>query len=68
MKQLGLLARLAIAIALILIAYGASASDISKPFHVEEATLADVNAAMNAGTLTSEQLVRQYLARIAACL
>jgi len=42
------------------------ASDKTHVFHLEEATLADINAAMAAGTLTSEQLVKQYLARIAA--
>jgi amidase len=38
----------------------------NKSFHLEEATLADIRAAMDSGALTSEQLVKLYLARIAA--
>lgn len=47
------------------------ASILSAPLRAAEipldrATIADLGAAMNAGTLTSEKLVRMYLARIAA--
>jgi amidase len=35
-------------------------------FNLQTATLADINAAMDAGALTSEKLVQLYLARIAA--
>ncbi len=35
-------------------------------FDLQTATLADINAAMDAGALTSEKLVQLYLARIAA--
>ncbi|MSR36158.1 MAG: amidase [Gemmatimonadetes bacterium] len=35
-------------------------------FNLETATIADINAAFDAGALNSEQLVRMYLARIAA--
>lgn len=35
-------------------------------FHLEEATIADIDAALDAGLLSSEQLVRLYLKRIAA--
>ncbi|MDX2221588.1 MAG: amidase family protein [Rhodospirillaceae bacterium] len=42
---------------------GAASAD-TVPLH--EATIADVNAAFDAGTLTSERLVEMYLARIAA--
>src|SRR5712671_3488358 len=44
----------------------AAASSHRSDFHLEEATLVDINAAMDSGTLTSEQLVKLYLARIAA--
>jgi amidase len=37
-----------------------------RTFHVEEATIADIHAAMQAGRLTCRQLVEMYLARIAA--
>jgi amidase len=43
----------------------ASASD-KQTFHLEEATIADIQAAMDSGALTSEKLVKLYLARIAA--
>ena len=36
------------------------------PFEVEEATIAQVHAAMQAGQLTCRALVAQYLKRIAA--
>ncbi|MEM1311192.1 MAG: amidase family protein, partial [Cyanobacteria bacterium P01_H01_bin.153] len=36
------------------------------PFPIEEATIADINQALAAGTLTSEQLVQHYQQRIAA--
>jgi amidase len=36
------------------------------PFQIDEATIAQVHAAMNAGTLTCRALVNHYLARIAA--
>jgi amidase len=35
-------------------------------FKLEEATIADINAAFDSGALTSEKLVKLYLARIAA--
>ena len=35
-------------------------------FSLEEATIADINAAFDAGALTSEQLVQLYLNRIEA--
>jgi len=38
----------------------------SAPVPLESATIADINAAFKAGTLTSEQLVKMYLARIEA--
>ena len=38
----------------------------AKPFDLEEATVASVHAAFQAGTLTCAALVRQYLERIAA--
>jgi len=36
------------------------------PFRVDEATIADIHAAMKAGQLTAQQLVRMYLDRIEA--
>jgi len=49
-------------------AQSAGASDAWNPVHrgIEEATIADVQAAMEAGTLTARQLVGMYLERIAA--
>ncbi|AMW06970.1 hypothetical protein GEMMAAP_17140 [Gemmatimonas phototrophica] len=39
---------------------------VSEPQPLDAASIAQVNAAMDAGQLTSEQLVQRYLARIAA--
>jgi len=44
----------------------AAPSAAPAPFHLEEATIADIHAAMLAKELTAEQLVRLYLARIKA--
>jgi len=38
----------------------------ARPLALDEATIADLNAALSAGTLTSEQLVQRFLARIDA--
>jgi amidase len=38
----------------------------AKPFHLEEATISDVQAAYKSGTLTSVKLVQAYLERIRA--
>jgi len=38
----------------------------AQTLNLSEATIADINAAFDAGTLTSEALLRQYLARISA--
>ena len=38
----------------------------SAPMHVEEATIADLQAAMEAGRVTAQRLVKLYLARIEA--
>ena len=43
-----------------------AASAAQKPFSIEEATIAQVHAAMKAKQLTCRDLVRQYLDRIAA--
>jgi amidase len=43
-----------------------AAPTAGKPFTIEEATLADLNAALQSGRVTARQLVEQYLARIAA--
>lgn len=44
--------------------YGAAAAE--KVFNLEEATIADIRAAMASGALTSEKLVDLYVARISA--
>ncbi len=41
-------------------------SAATRTFELTTATLADINAAMDAGALTSEKLIQLYLARIAA--
>jgi amidase len=43
-----------------------SVSDASAPSHFNEATVADLQAKMAAGTITSEQLTKYYLHRILA--
>jgi amidase len=45
---------------------GASAETAVKPFHVEETTISDVQAAYQSHALTATQLVRAYLQRIEA--
>lgn len=45
---------------------GASRASAQRPFHVEETTIADIHAAMRAGTLTCHALVKAYLDRIDA--
>lgn len=50
------------AVALVAAAPAASAQDLT----LSEATIADLNGAFDAGTLSSEELVRMYLARIDA--
>ena len=52
--------------ALILAALLACSGASAKPLNIETATIADVRAAFADGSLTSEQLVRAYLARIDA--
>lgn len=42
------------------------ANESAKLFNIEEATIADIQKAVDEGTLTYEALVRMYLARIAA--
>jgi len=44
----------------------APAAHVPKTFDLQTATIADINAAIDAGALTSERLVALYLARIAA--
>lgn len=50
----------------LLVALVATSSVQAAPVALESATIADLNAAFKAGTLTSEQLVQLCLARIAA--
>src|SRR6476646_8698073 len=47
-------------------ALGAQATPAAPAFRVEETTIAEVHAAMRAGTLTCRALVEQYLRRIDA--
>jgi len=50
----------------LLLANGAGAESAATPFHLEEATISDVQAAYMSGTLTAEKLVQAYLERIQA--
>ncbi|MAG72646.1 MAG: amidase family protein [Vicinamibacterales bacterium] len=52
--------------ALLISLSGAGGSGFAQPIDVTAATLEEVNRAFDAGTLTAEQLVSLYLARIAA--
>jgi Asp-tRNA(Asn)/Glu-tRNA(Gln) amidotransferase A subunit family amidase len=58
--------RMAIAGTGLLLANALSAQSAVKPFHLEETTIADVQAAYRAHALTATQLVQAYLKRIQA--
>src|SRR5580693_10031593 len=47
-------------------ANGASAEGVVKPFHLDEASISDVQAAYRAGSLTAARLVQAYQERIQA--
>jgi amidase len=49
-----------------LVANGASAESAVKPFHLDEATISDVQAAYRSGALTAARLVQAYQERIQA--
>ena len=51
---------------LLLVCASAGASDVSTRFTLDEATIESIHAAISSKQLTSEQLVRMYLARIKA--
>ena len=51
---------------MLLVANGAGAKSAAKAFHLEEATISDVQAAYLSGALTSAKLVQAYLERIQA--
>lgn len=57
-----------VAAAVTLIAIGTAQASVpgQRPFDLQKATIADINAAIDAGALTSEKLVQLYLARIEA--
>jgi len=55
---------LAIPFSLVLLVFPAGSA--AQPLQLSGATIADLNAAMDEGVLTSERLVELYLARIAA--
>ena len=58
---------LAVAVALAVFTSAlAPATQAARSLELDQATIADLNAAFNAGTLTSEKLVQLYLARIEA--
>ena len=48
------------------VANGASAEGVVKPFHLDEATISDVQAAYRSGALTAARLVQAYQERIQA--
>jgi Asp-tRNA(Asn)/Glu-tRNA(Gln) amidotransferase A subunit family amidase len=52
--------------AIALLTAGATAANAQRPFRVDETTIADVHAAMRAGSLTCRALVQSYLDRIDA--
>ena len=58
--------QMSIALFASLAAWAASAPATAKEFDLSKATIADINAAFAAGSLTSEKLVSLYLARIEA--
>ncbi len=62
MKRLSLLAPVFVAFA----AAALHAAPAAEPFHLVEATIDDIQAQYRAGTLRPEEVVRMYLARIAA--
>jgi len=49
-----------------LLANGAGAESVVKPFHLDEATISDVQAAYRSGALTAARLVQAYQERIQA--
>jgi len=49
-----------------LVANGAIAESVVKPFHLDEATISDVHAAYRSGALTAARLVQAYQERIQA--
>jgi amidase len=52
--------------AFMLLTGGAAAAAEAKPFHVEEASISDVQAAYRSGATTATRVVQTYLARIQA--
>ncbi len=51
---------------LVLAFFGFAALATAETFELTEASIADINAAFDAGALSSEKLVELYLARIEA--
>jgi Asp-tRNA(Asn)/Glu-tRNA(Gln) amidotransferase A subunit family amidase len=67
--EMGILMKLVhlfIAGTVMLVARGATAESVVKPFHLDEATISDVQAAYRSGALTAARLVQAYLERIQA--
>jgi amidase len=60
------LAHLFSAATVMLVANGAAAQSVVKPFHLDEATISDVQAAYRSGALTAARLVQAYQAPIQA--
>lgn len=60
------LVHLVMAGTVMLVANGASAESVVKPFHLDEATISDVQAAYRSGALTAARLVQAYQERIQA--
>lgn len=56
----------ALAAALLCVFAGVPAAGAQRPIDLDAATIPDLQAAMDAGTLSAETLVQRYLARIAA--
>ncbi len=66
MKRRYLLVSLLVAVAALAVPATAPARDGDHQFQLVEATIADIQRAFRSGDLTPEDLVRMYLARIAA--
>src|SRR6516165_2592185 len=65
-SRLSTIFMLAIAVPVLWMPQLASVAKAAPPFHLEEATIADVHRAIRAGQITAEQLVNLYFKRIAA--
>ena len=66
MRRFGFVFAILLTLAAVVLPIAAEHPDNHKTFHLVEATIADIDRAFHADLLDPEQLVRMYLARIAA--